>query len=126
MTSIYKVMKMMNPGKIQLIEMGWVPAKPAREFKVGEKIMYNYGYVNEIVSIEQKNATTLIFTVVRPEIPIASRMPFGKTIRPTSSTVTLAFITNKIPIAKELANHFKNSISSFPWSNVLARFILLL
>jgi len=55
--------KILYPGMIQLQEMGWVPAKPASEFKIGELIMWNYGHKSRIVRISQKTHSTLVFTV---------------------------------------------------------------
>lgn len=38
-------------GSVHLQGLGRTPAKPARDFRVGERIMWNYGYVSLIESI---------------------------------------------------------------------------
>ena len=49
-------------------------------------------------------ATTSMLTVVRPEIPIASRTGFGNTTRPTSSISAVVFIGDSLPIGNGLAS----------------------
>ena len=51
--------------------------------------------------------TISIVTLVRPEIPIASRTGLGSTIRPTSSTVTVVFILSRLPFGNHLARKIK-------------------
>jgi hypothetical protein len=43
-------------------------------------------------------------TEPRPKTPMASRIAFGKTMRPTSSIGTVAFIGNQYAIPKFFAN----------------------
>src|SRR6516162_2479724 len=45
--------------------------------------------------------TISIVTLVRPEMPIASRTCLGSTIRPTSSTVTVVFTKSSLPFGKQ-------------------------
>ena len=46
---------------IWLQEVGYVPAKPIKDFKKGDFIAYNYGTAGKVVSI--KNATPKYFDV---------------------------------------------------------------
>src|SRR4029077_9161533 len=55
--------------------------------------------------------TISIVTLVRPEIPIASRTGLGSTIRTTSSTVTVVFILSRLPFGNHLAKKDKTRSS---------------
>lgn len=46
---------------IQLQSVGHVPAKPVSQFKVGEKMMWNFGYTSTILSILKETNTQIIF-----------------------------------------------------------------
>lgn len=44
---------------IWLKGFGWAAAKPAGEFKPGEKFLWNYGYNSTLVKIEKETPKTL-------------------------------------------------------------------
>lgn len=48
--------------KIRLQAVGWVPAVPASELREGDFLMWNFGWVSEIVSIEQASPKFLLIT----------------------------------------------------------------
>ena len=50
-------------GKIQLIGVGWVDAKPAKEFKAGDRMMFNYGYTYTVKEV-RRNKRFLVFTLI--------------------------------------------------------------
>lgn len=50
-----------------------------------------------IVEICAVPETTSMLTLVRPEMPMASRTGLGSTIRPTSSTITVVFMSHILP-----------------------------
>jgi hypothetical protein len=55
--------KTLYPGKIQLIGFGLADAKPARDFKVGEYRLYNYGHVGKIIHMEPKGTNSIVWTI---------------------------------------------------------------
>ena len=52
-----------HDGQIQIQGIGWSDAKKAEDFKVGEKILCNFGYTETIVNIENVGKTMLKFFV---------------------------------------------------------------
>ena len=50
---------------IRLQSIGWVDAKPARELKLNDVIIWNFGYTSTVKSIEPKEKT--IRTVIISE-----------------------------------------------------------
>lgn len=42
-----------HPDRIRLQGIGWVNAKPASQIEVGDKLMWNYGYVSTVERVEQ-------------------------------------------------------------------------
>ena len=46
---------------VQLQSVGRVPAKPAKDFKVGERIMWNFGEESLIIAIIKETPKTLVF-----------------------------------------------------------------
>ena len=47
---------------VRLQSVGWVLAKPASEFKVGDRIAYNYGYSGKVLSVETRGQSTYMTT----------------------------------------------------------------
>ena len=54
---------------IQLQYVGKVNAKPVQDFKIGEKMMWNYGFTSEIISIVKETPKQIILEMnsVSPE-----------------------------------------------------------
>ncbi|CAB4144502.1 hypothetical protein UFOVP457_47 [uncultured Caudovirales phage] len=52
-----------NPRAMRLIEMGLVLGTPASEIKVGDFLMWNYGYTSQVNSIIRETAKTLTISV---------------------------------------------------------------
>lgn len=48
--------KGINPGHVWLQGVGWVKGKPAGELKIGDRMMWNYGYVSTVEQIAQSSA----------------------------------------------------------------------
>lgn len=48
---------------IHLQGIGEANAKAAGEFKVGERMLWNYGIANVVVGIEKETAKTITFTL---------------------------------------------------------------
>ena len=51
-------------GKIRLIEVGVVKGTPARNIKVGDKLMWNYGSVTPVKAIKNVSAKFLEFSLL--------------------------------------------------------------
>ena len=49
--------------RIQLIGVGWVDAKPAKEFKAGDRMMFNYGYTYTVKEV-RRDKRFLVFTLI--------------------------------------------------------------
>ena len=54
---------------IQIQSVGKVEAKPVSEFKIGEKMMWNFGYTSEILGVAKETKTQIILKMnsVSPE-----------------------------------------------------------
>ena len=53
---------------IQLQSVGRVPATVAKNIVVGSKLMWNFGYVNEVIQVEySKTGKTMVITEKTPE-----------------------------------------------------------
>ena len=48
---------------VQLQSVGYVKAKEAQQFKIGELMMWNFGYKSEILSIVKETKTQIIFSL---------------------------------------------------------------
>ena len=48
---------------IQIQSVGKVNAKPAAEFSVGEKMLWNFGYSSEILEIVKETPTQIVFKI---------------------------------------------------------------
>lgn len=48
---------------IWLQSFGWAPAKPAKEFAVGELMLWNFGITSEVLEIKDTSKQFLTFTV---------------------------------------------------------------
>ena len=46
---------------VQLQSVGNIEAKEAQEFKIGESMMWNFGYTSEILSVIKETKTQIIF-----------------------------------------------------------------
>lgn len=46
---------------IWLQSYGWAAAKPAGEFKVGDCMLWNFGYSSEIIAVNKETAKTIEF-----------------------------------------------------------------
>ena len=46
---------------IQIQSVGKVEAKPAIEFKAGEKMLWNFGYTSTIISVASETAAFITF-----------------------------------------------------------------
>ena len=51
------------PGTIHLQGVGRVEAKPAKEFKIGESFMWNYGSTSEIKRIVKETSSYITFEI---------------------------------------------------------------
>jgi hypothetical protein len=70
---------------VWLQDCGWQPAKLGKELKVGDVLVCNYGYREEIISIDKETAKTLVFTVRTERGEIYSGIRIGKdTFKPVS------------------------------------------
>lgn len=53
----------MESKSIRLQSVGWGPGTPAMEIQVGDRLMWNFGYVSEVLTIELAGKEFLNFTL---------------------------------------------------------------
>ena len=52
-----------KPQSIRLQGVGWGKGTEAQDIKPGDKLMWNYGYISEVLSVEQISKQFLNFTL---------------------------------------------------------------
>ena len=65
---------------VHLIAIGKTPAIPAGELKVGDTVVWNYGYTNEIIEITQKGS----MLVARLQDPKDPNKVYERRFKPTT------------------------------------------
>lgn len=48
---------------IWLQNIGWVPAKPAQEFKIGESMTWNFGGTSKVISVIKESEKQIVFLI---------------------------------------------------------------
>lgn len=58
---------------IRLQGVGWGTGTPAGEIKPGDKLMWNYGYISEVIAVEPAGVQYLNFTLKSEDGHIGQR-----------------------------------------------------
>ena len=65
-------------ASIRLQGVGWGAGTPAQEIVPGDKLMWNYGYISDVVSVIPKGKTLLTFSLRSEDGVIRDRV-MGRT-----------------------------------------------
>jgi hypothetical protein len=67
-----------NTQTVQLQSVGHVAAKPAKDFKVGEFMAWNFGYASEVLEIVKETKSFITFKLSSTESDYVGERRLGK------------------------------------------------
>lgn len=94
-----------TPRQIRLQGIGWGPGTPAMEIRPGDRLMWNFGYISEVIAVKPAGTQSLIFTLRSSSGNIGTRrMKRDRLVARCEDTVTKQQERNtgaqKIPISE--------------------------
>ena len=71
----------MEAKLIRLQGMGWGPGTPTEEIKPGDRLMWNYGYISEVLAVEKASEKYLNFRLKEENGKVCTRrMKIGRLV----------------------------------------------